>query len=195
MDATLAYNLALFLHIGGVLALFAALTLEGAALAGLRRAMTADTARLWLGLLRPLRWLGPASLALILLAGLYLAANITAGGGWIGVGLLGFLVIAVVGGAVTGRRMAAVGPGLGRADGILGEAELKLASDGALAASWCLRVALALGIVLLMTVKPDALPSLFVLVVAGLIGLAGGRILNRPAAAIGRSAEGRPAGR
>ena len=119
MDTTFAYNLALFLHIGGVLALVAALALEGAALRGLRTALTADEARTWLSVLRPLRWLGPAALGLILVAGLYLAATIASPGGWIAVGLLGFLAIAALGGAVTGRRMRVVGPALGRARGQL----------------------------------------------------------------------------
>ena len=97
MDSTTVYNVALFLHIAGVLGLFAGLTIEGIALRGLRRAMTGDDARTWLGLLRPMRVIGPVALALILLPGLYLAANIDVGGGWIAAGLLGFLAIAVLG--------------------------------------------------------------------------------------------------
>jgi hypothetical protein len=40
MDPTVAYNLALFLHVVGVLGLFAALTVEGIALRGIRGSLT-----------------------------------------------------------------------------------------------------------------------------------------------------------
>ena len=158
MDATTEYDIALFLHIGGVLALFAAMTIEGIALRGLRHAITGDEARTWLGLLRPTRLIGPAALVLILLPGLYLAADISVGGGWIAIGLLGFLAIAIIGGAVTGRRMSVVGPVLGRAQGPLSDDLLRLAGDRALAASYAVRLAIAIGIVWLMTLKPDPRP-------------------------------------
>jgi hypothetical protein len=177
MDATTIYNLALFLHIAGVLGLFAGLTVEGIALQGLRHARTGYEARTWLGLLRPLRVIGPAALALILLPGFYLAATIDQGGGWIAPGLLGFLVIAVFGAAITGRRMLVVGPALGRAQGPLTEEPLRLARDGGLATSYATRLAIALGIVWLMTLKPDFLLSLVVLVVAAVVGVVAGRFL------------------
>src|ERR1035437_9146706 len=79
MDATTIYSLALFLHIAGVLGLFAGLTIEGIALQGLRHARTGYEARTWLGLLRPLRVIGPAALALILLPGFFLRGNTTPG--------------------------------------------------------------------------------------------------------------------
>jgi hypothetical protein len=177
MDATTIYNLALFLHLAGVLGLFAGLTIEGIALRGIRHALTGDEARTWLGLLRPMRVIGPAALALILLPGFYLVATIDQGGGWIAAGLLGFLVIAILGAAITGRRMLVVGPALGRAQGPLADQKLRLARDGGLATSYATRLAIALGVVWLMTVKPDFLPSLLVLVAAAIAGLVAGRFL------------------
>ena len=177
MDPTLAYDLALFLHIVGVLGLFAALTVEGVAWHGIRASVTGDQARTSLILLRPLRLVGPAALLLILVPGLYLAATIETGGGWIAAGLIGFLAIGILGGAVTGRRMRVVGPTLGRAHGPL-DREATLAShDPALATSYALRLALALGIVWLMTVKPDFVPSLVVLGAAAVLGLTAARTL------------------
>jgi hypothetical protein len=177
MDATTIYNVALFLHIAGVLALFAGLTIEGIALRGLRHALTGDAARTWLGLLRPMRVIGPVALALILLPDLYLAATIDRGGGWIAGGLLGFLLIAILGAEITGRRMLVVGPALGRAQGSLTEEPLRLARDGGLATSYATRLAIALGVVWLMTLKPDFPLSLVVLVVAAVAGLVAGRFL------------------
>jgi hypothetical protein len=184
MDSAFLYSVVLFLHIGGVIALFVALTIEGMALRGLRHATTGPDARNWLGLMRPLRWLGPAALVLILLAALYLAAQIgSEGGAWIVVGLLGFLVIAGLGGIVTRRRMMVVGPGLGRWQGVLGAEQLQLAHDRSLLTSYTTRVALALGIVGLMTLKPDAAWSVAILVVAAVLGLAAPLVLDRASAA------------
>jgi hypothetical protein len=188
MDAATIYNLALFLHIAGVHGLFAGLTIEGIALGGLRHALTGDEARTWLGLLRPLRVIGPAALALILLPGLYLAANIDQGGGWIAAGLLGFLVIAILGAAITGRRMLVVGPALGRAQGPLTEEPLRLARDGGLATSYATRLAIALGVVWLMTLKPDSILSLLVLFAAGAAGVVAGRFLPTTPAGPGPAA-------
>ena len=179
MDSSLVYDLALFLHIVGVLGLFAALAIEGIALRGIRGSLTGDEARTWLGLLRPLRVVGPISLLLILIPGLYLAATIDTGGGWIAAGLIGFLTIGALGGAVTGRRMAVIGPILGRAQGPL-EGPASLAShDAALVASYAIRLALALGIVWLMTVKPDFVASLVVLGGAAVFGAIAARALAK----------------
>lgn len=177
MDSTLAYDLALFLHIAGVLALYVSLTLEGVALRGIRGSTTGEAARTWLNLMAPLRLFGIGSLVLILLPGLYLAANIEPGGDWIGAGLLGFLAILILGAAITGRRMAVVGPALGRAQGPLSGETLLLAHDRQLAISHAMRSGLGLGVVLLMTVKPDFLPSLVVLAVAAVAGIIAGRVV------------------
>ncbi len=45
MDAASAYNLALFLHITGALAMFAALAIEGVAVWGIRRATSGAEGR------------------------------------------------------------------------------------------------------------------------------------------------------
>jgi hypothetical protein len=66
----------------------------------------------WLGLLRPMRVIGPAALTLILLPGLYHAANIDQGGGWIPAGLLGARRFLSTGPADPGIVAGAVsGPG------------------------------------------------------------------------------------
>ncbi|MGH2465408.1 MAG: hypothetical protein ACRDGI_08105 [Candidatus Limnocylindrales bacterium] len=187
MDPSFAYNLALFAHIVGVVAFFATLTLEGIGLRGIRTATNADEARTWLGLMRPLRTFGIGSLLLILLPGLYLAATIETGGGWIAAGLVGFVLIGLFGAVLTGRRMLVVGPTLGRSAGELSPEVRRIARDPALLASYCVRIALALGIVWLMTIKPDFVPSLAVLAVAIAVGAGASRIVGtrRPSETIG----------
>jgi hypothetical protein len=184
MDAGSDYNLALFLHITGALAMFAALTMEGIAVWGIRRATSGAEGRTWLGLMRPTRMLGPASLGLILLPGIYLAANVDSPGGWIGASLLGFVVIAILGATINLSRMAVVGKALGQAQGPLGEQTLRIVRDRLLAVFYAMRIGIALGIVWLMTLKPGFVPSLFVLGFAAATGFVAGRVLS------GRSPEG-----
>ncbi len=59
----------------GALGLFVALGIEWTALLRLRGAATVEQAREWLGLFALVRRLGPASLVVVLLAGMYLAGT------------------------------------------------------------------------------------------------------------------------
>src|SRR2546429_6976338 len=102
------YAIAVFLHIVGALGLFAALALEWASLYNLRRVPTAGQAREWTKLLSALRFVGGPSTLTILVTGIYMMATRWGGQGWIGAGLAGLVLIAVVGGALGGRRSAAI---------------------------------------------------------------------------------------
>jgi hypothetical protein len=82
------YSIALFLHIVGVLALFAVLAVEGVSL----------RARIPAGVVP--RILGPISLVTIVVPGFYLASQV-GWHGWVAVGLVSFVVIAALG-AYTG---------------------------------------------------------------------------------------------
>ena len=134
------YSIALFLHIVGALLLFVLLTIEGIAL---RQGFTAA---------RMNRTLGPISALTILFPGLYMTATQWGWKGWIVVSLTAWILIAV-GGAATGISLLT-----GR-----------LTTRGA-AASWSIRVGMALGVVFLMTVKPDLLVSVISVVVGAALG-------------------------
>jgi hypothetical protein len=103
------YSILLFLHIVGAFGLFSTLAFEQAGLFNLRRAETNVQAREWLALMRaPQRIQGPS--ALILLAtGLYMMATRWPRQAWAGLGLVGMVVMAIIGIAVTARRMKAIG--------------------------------------------------------------------------------------
>ncbi len=92
-----AYSIALFLHIVGALALFAALGLEGVALLRLRRAATAEQVREWASVYGLLRRLGPASLGLLLLAGLYMTATTWRAQAWITTAFVSMLLLPLLG--------------------------------------------------------------------------------------------------
>src|SRR5256885_5117495 len=101
------YTIALFLHIVGALGMFVALAFEWVAWAGLRRSAAVQEARGWLGLLGLVRRVGPASLGLILVAGLYMTATVVGWTAWILVPLASFVVIAALGG-ISNRSLPAI---------------------------------------------------------------------------------------
>jgi hypothetical protein len=167
-----SYSIALFLHIVGVLGLFVALGLEWTSLVYLRRASTAEQAREWLGVLGGTRRLGPASLVAILLAGFYMVATAWGWTGWIVVALAAMVLIAVVGASLTGLRIGAVGRAATAESGLLSPEMRQRLHDPLLWTSVQTRTAIALGIVFLMTVKPDLIGALVTIGLAIILGLA-----------------------
>ena len=145
------YQLALFVHILGAFGLIAAITLEASAQWGLRRAATAEEARARLAGVRVIQRLAPASLGSILLTGLYMMAVAWGPKGWIVAAFAGLLMIGLIGGLVTGVRMARLGPAVGRASGPLSDELLGRLRDPALVISLRTRAAIVLAILFLMT--------------------------------------------
>jgi hypothetical protein len=176
MDTTLMNQLSLFLHIIGAFGLIAALTFEGIGLRGLRRSVRAEDARVWLGLNRVVQRFAPASLAVIIVTGLYLMA--TGGGpkGWILVALASLVAVAAIGGLLTGVRMARIGPSIGRASGPLSDRFRGLLRDPVLLASFRVRLAIVIGIALLMSLKPSVIASLVVVVTGAVVALVAGAV-------------------
>jgi hypothetical protein len=165
------YSISLFLHIVGALGLFASLAFEQAGLFNLRRASTNAQAREWLSLFRALRRIqGPAALVLVA-TGLYMMATRWNHQAWAGLGLVGMVLMAVIGAAVTGRRMKAIGRAVPVGDGPLPPTLRERLDDPALRMSVSVRVALALGIVFNMSVKPATGGAVASLVVAAGLGL------------------------
>jgi hypothetical protein len=165
------YSIALFLHIVGALGFFVALGLEWISLLYLERATTSEQAQEWLGVLGLLRRLGPASMGMILLAGFYMMATVWGGVAWIGIALAAMILLAVLGAALTGRRMAAVGRAVTAESGALSDAFRQRLHDPLLWTSIQTRIAIAFGIVFLMTVKPELGGSLLTIGLAILLGL------------------------
>jgi hypothetical protein len=138
------YSIALFLHIVGALLLFVLLTVEGVSL---RQGFMAA---------RLNRMLGPVSALTILVPGTYMVVSEWGWKGWVVVGLAAWVLIAVAG--------AATGIGL-----LSGRLNVRAA-----ALSWAARVGMALSVVFIMTVKPDLIPSLIVVVAGAVLGAAAG---------------------
>jgi hypothetical protein len=166
------YSVALFLHIAGALGLFAAVGLEWTSLLHLRRAATAEQAREWLSVVAGLRRVYPAAFVIILLSGFYMTATAWGGTGWIGVALGTLLLLAAVGATLTGLRMPAIGRAVALETGPLSPALRHRLRDPLLWTSVQTRAALVLGIVFLMSVKPDLGGGLLTTGVAAVLGLA-----------------------
>ena len=164
------YSIALFLHIVGALGLFAALGLEWTSLRQLRRATTVEQVRAWFDVLGLVRRIGPASLAAILLPGFYLMAAAWGWTGWIVVALAGMGLLAALG-ALNGVPLAALGRELTMHQGALAAPVRERLQHPRFVASIQTRVALVLGIVFLMTVKPDLGGALLTIGVAVVLGL------------------------
>jgi hypothetical protein len=178
MNTTLVYPLVLFLHILGAFGLIAAITLEAIGLRGLRRAVRTEDALMWLGISRGLVLrLAPASLGLILVTGLYMTATTWGPKGWILVALASLVLLAVVGALGTGIRMARIGSAVGGASaGPLSDDLRRALRDPILLTSLRTRLAIVLGVVFLMTVKPSSLASVVVIILAAAIGLLASQI-------------------
>lgn len=131
--------------------LFIALGIETRALAHLRRATGGTTALSALADLRAARRVGTPAMFLLVVSGFWLATVYWRWqGAWMRLGLLGLVLVAAVGGLMTGRAVRRLSrhmddPGL---DGMLRKA------DPALRRSFLIRGVLLAGVVYLMTVKP-----------------------------------------
>ena len=144
------YSIALFLHIVGAVLLFVLLTVEGFTL---RQGTTGA---------RFNRTVGPISALLILVPGLYMVAAGVGWAAWVAVGIVSWVLIAVIG-VFTGISV------------LRGRLSARTASI-----SWAARVGMAVGVVFVMTVKPGLLAATAAVIAGALVGLAGGRVAARP---------------
>jgi hypothetical protein len=164
------YSAVLFVHVASAFGVVAALSLAAVTLARLRRASTVSEARLWIEFAPGVPALAIGSLVFLLLSGIYMTVQM---GGWTLAWpkvALGALILIGPLGAVTGRRLRAIQ--IACATSTPNESELfaKL-RDPFLVFSMNMRIALVLGILLLMTAKPELRQSLGIVVSSIFLGL------------------------
>jgi hypothetical protein len=113
---------------------------------------------------------------------------------WLEAALIAVVAMAVMGGVVTGRVMRQVGMALSNETGpTLSPAFRTLRSQCALMWSLQLRIAIAIGILALMTMKPGWTGSLLIMGAAVLVGLAASvRVSVRRAAEVAREKAAKP---
>jgi uncharacterized membrane protein len=163
------YSFVLFIHVVSAIGLFVGLALEGFVFLRIRLAEDAVQMKFFIRVFERLRWILIPSFAGILLGGLYLASYYGRGTYWIPAALIATLAIMLVGGLITGRTLKqlkkATDTSAERFEALSARAKGKL-----LAVSYGVRVGLALGIVFLMTAKPDLWPSMAALIAGSVAG-------------------------
>jgi hypothetical protein len=164
------YSIALYLHIVGALGTFAALGVEWASLRRLRSVVTVAQAREWFQVATSGQRIGGVSMLVLLLSGVYMMVTVWGGVPWITV-TIGTLLLLALPGIPVSRRMATI-------------QRTELVKDGSVSSSfsgflqhpllWVFiqtRITVVLGIVFLMTVKPDLPGSLLTIGIAIILGL------------------------
>lgn len=166
------YSIALFLHVVGALGFFSAFALEGTGLRQVQQAMLSEQARAWMRILAGTRRLGMVSMLAAVITGIYLTVTAWRGVPWTMVALVSVVLLIALVILLTRPRVAALEQALHVERGKLSPYFYNLANHLLLEISLKVRVSITLGIVFLMTVKPDLGGSLITMVVAVVIGLA-----------------------
>jgi hypothetical protein len=164
------YSIALFLHIVGALGFFVALALEWMSLRHLRRATTTEQVQEWTRVPTEMGRVGMVSMVMLLAAGIYMMATVWGGVAWITVTIGAILPMMILGMVVTRRRMVAIGQMADTEHGELSRRLRQMLHDPLLWLSIQMRVGIALGIVFLMTVKPDLSGSLLTIGIVTVLG-------------------------
>ncbi len=168
------YTLALFFHFVGLVALFVGYGLEWIVSSLLRRATTTEQVRAWLRVYQTSLPISGPGLLLLILSGGYLAE--LSGGmkqGWLLVSTLAIVLALGIGFLLILPHVRALRAALPEGNGALPVNATDLLHAPALPTLIRVRVLLALGIVYLMTVKPEgfasALIALGVAIVLGVV--------------------------
>jgi hypothetical protein len=180
------YSLALFFHFVGLAALFVGYGLEWIVSAFLRGATTTDQVRAWLRVYRTsLPVSGPGLLVLILSGGYLAQVTGAMKNGWMSASLIAIVLALGIGFMFILPRVKAIRSALPEGSTALPANATTLLRAPGLPTLIRVRVMLALGIVYLMTVKPDTfLSSLVVLAAAIVLGLlASAPTFSKPKAA------------
>jgi hypothetical protein len=164
------YSLVLFVHVTALLGLCSALTFEVLSLFHLRRASTLTDISRWIEPVPRLPFVTGGSSIVIFFSGIYLAIRMSAfEAAWPKVTVGALLLIAPLG-ALTGRRMRAIRRACADANAINSELLSRL-QDPLLKISLGIRIAIFLGIVLLMAAKPGLWESIGIVGTSVVVGL------------------------
>ena len=166
------YSIALFLHIVGALGVFVALGLEWTGLSQIRSAMTLEQVRAWMGILKNVRKVGFVSMLASVITGVYMMVRDYGREPWIIVTIGSLVLVIALAQVVTAPRMVAIGQALVMEKGPFSKTFHSLANHPLLSVSIQTRVAIALGIVFLKTVKSGWGGSLLTIGIAIVLGLA-----------------------
>jgi hypothetical protein len=181
------HSIALYFHFLGLIGLFVGYGLEWIASSLLRRSTSAEQARAWLRIYRfSLPISGPGLLVLIVSGGYLASVTGAMKQGWVSASLLAIVVALGIGFVFILPRVRTIRAALPEGNVALPETALARAQDPMVVTLVRVRFVLALGIVYLMTAKPESLATaLFILLGAIVVGLlcAASAWTSRPAGA------------
>src|SRR5215471_11700698 len=164
------HTLALFFHFVGIVALFVGYGLEWIVSALLRKATTADQVRAWLRVYRTsLPISGPGLLVLILSGGYLATFSGAMKQGWMSASLLAIVFALGIGFVFILPRVRAIRGALPEGGGALPAKAAELLQAPGLPTLIRVRGLLALGIVYLMTAKPETFVASLLVVGAALV--------------------------
>lgn len=164
------YSIILFLHVTAVLGLFASLSFEFLSLSHLQQASDLGDVRRWVDPIPGIPLMAMASILVVLVSGIYLAARMSAFDlAWPKVAIAALLLMAPFG-ALTGRRVRVIRRSLSEATTMKPEV-LKRLQDPFLKISLGIRTVVFLGIVLLRAAKPALGQSIGTVVCSLVLGL------------------------
>jgi hypothetical protein len=166
------YLIAKLIHIVGALGFFIALGVEVLTLWQAGNATTSVQVLERLQISSSAQRLGPLSMLLILISGFTMMAIARMGSAWLVVAFGALILMVLLGLALTAPRMRAIRRALTTENGPVSSSLHDMLRNSLLSLSIHMRVSLALGIVVLMTLKPDLLGSLITISVSILLGLA-----------------------
>jgi hypothetical protein len=180
------YSAVLFIHVVSAIGLFLALAAEGAIFFRIRSAQSVEELRFFIRAFQRLRIVAIPSVVGVLVGGMFLASKWGGGTYWIPLAMGATVLIMLIGGFVTGIRIARLRKVLSSIENDVSiEALSAMTKDTALLLSYGLRVGLGLGIVFLMTAKPELLGSLGALAAGCGAGLLGATWMRRASNRIG----------
>ncbi len=176
------YSIALFVHVVGAIGYCLGIGVWLFVLVGLGRAQRVEQVRALIHLNNLSGPFSGISALLLLATGLYMALTAWGGlSGWILVALISLLLMFPTSAALIVPRRRALVDKMAREapEGPLSEALKQRIYDPVLLAVLLTVAALLLGLIFLMTTKPDVVGSLIVMAVALLIGLASSVLVSR----------------
>jgi hypothetical protein len=163
------YKIALFLHVTGALLICAAIAIEWLCIINIRKADTIERIKESLLNYSKVGKIGDLGAILILVPGIYMMVAVWDGARWGIFGFLDLILIGVIGGLVTGRKMKEIRKIIGMENSSLKELE-KLVKDNSLWLSIKMRTAILAGVIFLMTVKPGLTGSIITIVISIILG-------------------------
>ncbi|MBO0771517.1 MAG: hypothetical protein J2P35_08670 [Actinobacteria bacterium] len=174
------YDVVLFAHITSVIIMFAGVTADWLAVAGLRATRDAGPARAWVRTLEISASFGPWARLAVLGAGLYLAVDAWSWQGWIIVGLISWLAFVILGEPLTGRELREMGAAVRAEPGPLPPALIARLHLPRMWQAVLTRAGLGIGVVFVMAVKPPAAVAGVAVVLGAVAGYSLARLSSRP---------------